>query len=88
MTKKKEWKGIFYKGKKLEGLGELIDIALKAGTKKVAKELFQAYLDAGCKPEIAKSNLGYMAGYYDSKTARKIWKLFECAHPIFGTTYP
>lgn len=35
--------------------------------------------------EIAKSNLGYFAGYYDDDTRRKIEKLFLCSHPIFGS---
>lgn len=35
--------------------------------------------------EIAKANLGYFAGYYSDKTRRKVEKLFECQHPIFGS---
>ena len=34
--------------------------------------------------EIEKQNLGYYAGYYDSETRRRVGKLFQCAHPIFG----
>lgn len=32
-----------------------------------------------------KQNLGYMAGYYDDETAKKIHRLFGAVHPIFGT---
>lgn len=35
---------------------------------------------------IIKSNIGYMAGYYDDETARKIHRLFNAVHPIFGTS--
>ena len=35
--------------------------------------------------DIAKANLGYFAGYYDTDTRIRVEKLFSCAHPIFGT---
>jgi len=35
--------------------------------------------------EIAKSNLGYWAGYYDNATRERVERLFNCAHPVFGT---
>lgn len=34
---------------------------------------------------IAKHNLGYYAGYYDNETRKRVEKLFECSHPIFGS---
>lgn len=34
---------------------------------------------------IAKHNLGYYAGYYDDKTRKRVEKLFNCSHPIFGS---
>ena len=30
-------------------------------------------------------NLGYMAGYYDDATAKKVKRLFGADHPIFGS---
>ncbi len=35
---------------------------------------------------IIKVNLGYMAGYYDDAVAKKIHRLFNAVHPIFGTS--
>jgi hypothetical protein len=35
--------------------------------------------------EIAKSNLGYFAGYYSNETRERVEKLFCCSHPIFGS---
>ena len=35
--------------------------------------------------EIVKSNLGYYAGYYSNETRKRVEKLFNCAHPIFGS---
>lgn len=34
--------------------------------------------------QIERCNLGYYAGYYDSKTRERVEHLFKCAHPIFG----
>lgn len=35
--------------------------------------------------EIAKINLGYYAGYYNSETRKRVELLFCCHHPIFGS---
>lgn len=34
--------------------------------------------------QIAKSNIGYFAGYYDNKVRERVEELYSCAHPIFG----
>lgn len=34
------------------------------------------------------SNIGYYAGYYNSKTITRVYKLFNTTHPIFGKTIP
>jgi hypothetical protein len=34
--------------------------------------------------QIARVNLGYFAGYYDSETRERVERLFRCEHPIFG----
>lgn len=36
----------------------------------------------------ARQNIGYISGYFDRETAKKILKVFETAHPIFGTSEP
>ena len=33
---------------------------------------------------VEKMNLGYYAGYYDDETRKRVEKLFNCAHPVFG----
>ena len=35
--------------------------------------------------DIARQNLGYFAGYYDSATRKRVERLFKCAHPVFGS---
>jgi hypothetical protein len=37
---------------------------------------------------IAKSNIGYLAGYYSVETRNRIFNLFSTEHPIFGTKDP
>jgi len=34
---------------------------------------------------IAKSNIGYWAGYYGDDTRRRVERVFECEHPVFGS---
>ena len=34
--------------------------------------------------DIARENIGYYAGYYDSETMARVNRLFSCSHPIFG----
>lgn len=34
--------------------------------------------------DTVKSNLGYMAGYYDKSVSLKVHKFFGANHPIFG----
>jgi hypothetical protein len=37
---------------------------------------------------IAKSNIGYIAGYCGKETYERIMNLFDTSHPVFGTNYP
>ena len=38
--------------------------------------------------QIERSNLGYYSGYYDGETMQRVFKLFRCSHPVFGTSVP
>lgn len=33
---------------------------------------------------VIRTNLGYMAGYYDQTASQKVFDLFGAPHPIFG----
>lgn len=33
---------------------------------------------------IARTNLGYWAGYYNEETRERVERLFNCEHPVFG----
>ena len=55
------------------------------------KAFIQKSLDVEPNPkgltaeQIALSNLGYYAGYYDEKVRRRVERLFRTAHPVFGS---
>jgi hypothetical protein len=73
-----------WKGKKLEGYREIVDLALKLeGAEQ--EEFVEKYCSTGV---YARQNIGYVSGYYDNDTADKIMKIFKTAHPIFGTKHP
>jgi len=76
-------------------VGQQFNKTIVCNTKEEAEEWLEQEVknyveDYGHSPEeavkIIKSNLGYMAGYYDDATARKIDHLFNSKHPIFGTS--
>lgn len=85
-------------GEPLNTMGEIFDEALhliELGDPLLAAEFiddYGTYLES-INPEmdgrnVARQNLGYMAGYYDQETAQKVYEFFTCAHPIFGTEFP
>jgi hypothetical protein len=72
----------------LDTIGKLSDAIfgiIRDGTREDAQRFMAAYR---AETPHAATNVGYLAGYYDSETARKIWDWFECAHPVFGTYVP
>lgn len=86
---------MIWKNKELKTIGEIFDTALDLAKndKYEAGVFYNAYIDSvrdanGCSREeaekIVKSNLGYFAGYYDSKTCDLIYKVYCTEHPVFG----
>lgn len=42
--------------------------------------------DSGLTAEqVVNSNLGYYAGYYGDEVRKRVERLFNCSHPIFGS---
>jgi len=66
---------------------------MKITDKKEAEKYFEEYvkwqMSTGQSREkaegIVKANLGYYAGYYSDEVRKRVEKLFNCAHPIFGS---
>lgn len=75
--------------------GECLDPAMKITDQHDATQYFYAYvkfIEKNKDPvsnmtaiQIAKSNLGYYAGYFNDDTRVRVEKLFMCKHPIFGS---
>lgn len=78
--------------------GESLDPAMKITTKADAEQYKRDYIayiqkhldkeprdDAKTAEDIANSNLGYYAGYYDNATRERVERLFCCEHPMFGS---
>ena len=74
-----------WNGQQLNTVGELCDAVCAVKTREEAQRFMAAYRAENIH---ASENVGYLAGYYDSETAKRIWDWFECAHPIFGTHIP
>lgn len=75
-------------------IGEMYGPAMKIQDPDEAENYFKALVawqmkTTGVSQEEAerreKLNLGYYAGYYDTETRLRVEKLFQCAHPIFGS---
>ncbi len=73
-------------------LGPAMEITRKDDAAQYLKEyvaFIQKDLDEkGLKDDataIAKSNLGYYAGYYSNAVRERVEELFECNHPVFGS---
>lgn len=78
--------------------GDLLGPAMEIIDPEDAKQYKAAYVDfikKNLKPEdnptgasaeeIANKNLGYWAGYYGNDVRERVEKLFNCAHPVFGS---
>lgn len=79
--------------------GEALNPAMGIKDKAEAQEylrdyaaFIQKYLDKEPDPkgrtaiQIAKINIGYFAGYYNTETMKRVHEVFDTEHPIFGKT--
>ena len=74
-------------------IGEVYGPAMKIQTQTEADEYWQALtahrirggLSRAETDKLEKANLGYFAGYCDDETRERVERLFNCAHPIFGS---
>jgi len=73
-----------YKGLTLNTYSEIVSYVLRVDAKE-QEEFVEAYCRTGV---YARSNIGYISGYYDPETCLKIQKIFKTAHPIFGRRIP
>lgn len=86
-----------YHGKVLETFAEIFNKGLQLAreNKEKAQEFFKQYIQHIYEnndevysleeaENIAKSNFGYWAGYYNQEVCDIIYNTFQCSHPIFG----
>ena len=88
-----------FENKKYETMEEIFDLAnslAKEGIKSKCDQFLNAYVTSILDLNesvtnyedalnLAKSNLGYFAGYYDRKTYDRINKAYGAIHPVFKT---
>jgi hypothetical protein len=77
-----------WRGKKLVSYGDIIDAVSAIHDKETAEEFFEEYVASGVRRDTARQNIGYLAGYLDRDTARRVFDLFETTHPVFGRSFP
>ena len=88
---------MIYKGKEYKTMDSIFHLAwqLAKEDKSEAQLWFKNYIDWIYQDNpkvnsikeaerIAKSNLGYYAGYFNAEVCNIIYKTYDCCHPIFG----
>ena len=85
-----------FEGKTLKTMGEIFNTALdvaETGDGNRCQAFLTSYVEyivsesnsnVAEAERIAKSNLGYFAGYYNSKVYETINKAYGAVHPVFG----
>lgn len=74
------WKGI-----ELSTIGQACDALKAIETKEEAQEFLKlAKLES---PSYAEKNIGYLFGYFDRATWKRLSGLFGISHPIFGDNF-
>lgn len=71
-----------WKNKTYETYDKIIDAALELQGEE-QQAFVKAYCDTGA---YARQNMGYFSGYYGNEKRLEILRVFETAHPIFGTS--
>lgn len=76
--------------------GECLDPAMKIMEQEDADQYMAAYItfiqswldkepSDKTAEQIAKTNLGYYAGYGSNELRQRVESLFHCSHPVFGS---
>lgn len=77
----------------LSAAGDLYGPAMRVESKEEAdaylNKLVQMQVAEGVHPDIAtkiiKANLGYYTGYLSHQERERVERLYDCAHPVFGS---
>ena len=72
-----------WKGKKLQTIGDFMKYGIdKCDSKEEAKEFMMQYV---MENHHARTNIGYISGYYARIDQERIFDWFDVVHPISGT---
>lgn len=85
----KGFRGFHWRGQVVRTYGEIGAALCGLKTPAEAAEFFKVYRAIN---EYAAPNIGYLMGYYDDETRRRVYALFDgadigVAHPIFGGSF-
>lgn len=75
-------------------LGPVMNITEQADADEYFTALVKLYMEGSplisreTAEAMVRENIGYWTGYGDHETAKRIFKLFKCSHPIFGQSFP
>ena len=74
---------MIWKGEELKSIDDLMRLGIdKCDTPEEAQKFMLEYVKENIH---ARSNIGYLAGYYSNADKHRIFKWFDVVHPIFGT---
>jgi hypothetical protein len=75
-----------WRGHEIKNYETLLQALVRVENKAEAQEFLLAY-EAVNHPH-ARENIGWAVGDLNREQGRRVMELFECPHPVFGTTYP
>ena len=77
---------MIWKGRELKNMGDLMSYGIeRCDNREEAQEFMRLYEQENVH---ARENIGYIAGYFSTEQADKIYDWFGVQHPIFGTSHP
>lgn len=74
-----------WRGFTIKSYEDLLHIIVQITNKPDAQEFLRAYEAVN---HHARENIGWAMGDLSREQGRRVLELFECPHPVFGTTYP
>lgn len=74
-----------WRGREVNTYEALLNVLVSIENKVDALAFLNAY--EAVNPH-ARENIGWAVGDMDRENGRRVLELFECPHPVFGTTFP
>jgi len=93
---KKKWSFV-WRDREIKNIGDLVNGIASCQTQSDADDFFEAYvrsfsartdLNFNERVNLAQKNVGYLIGYLDTENRKRLYRLFNTQHPIFGRSDP